>query len=181
MVWYHHFSINEIVSATGLSKNSIRSALLRFSIHAGTKPDRPKNSLLVLPYPGGRHPRIGFLDGAINPQRETKVSIFAPWDDSSYAVLDVPEAIWNNDRLIYLAHTHINTIWDDQKIILGKLEWKRHPDGTYEMVRELPNGIILGTIVMPCQNKVRFQQWPKKAGGITCVVDRASWSIVYNV
>ena len=34
----------------------------------------------MLPYPGGRHPRLGFLDGAIRPQRETKVSVFAPWE-----------------------------------------------------------------------------------------------------
>jgi hypothetical protein len=33
----------------------------------------------VLPYPGGRHPRVGFLDGAIDPQRGTKASVFAPW------------------------------------------------------------------------------------------------------
>ena len=37
--------------------------------------------LLVLPYPGGRHPRIGFRDGMIRPQRETKASVFAPWKD----------------------------------------------------------------------------------------------------
>ena len=24
-----------------------------------------------MPYPGGRHPRIGFLEGAVDPQRET--------------------------------------------------------------------------------------------------------------
>ena len=57
------------------------------------KPER-SDSLAVLPYPGGRHPRIGFRDGAIRPQRETKVSVFAPWADGGYAVADVPEAVW---------------------------------------------------------------------------------------
>ena len=67
MVWYHKFSIEEIESATGLSTDSINSALQRFNIHESTRPERPKdNSILVLPYPGGRHPRIGFLDGAID-------------------------------------------------------------------------------------------------------------------
>ena len=70
----------------------------------------------MLPYPGGRHPRIGFLEGAIDPQRETKLSVFTPWHDSSYVVADVPEAIWSNLGLTYLAHTHIPTIWTAQKI-----------------------------------------------------------------
>ena len=160
MVWYHQFSIEEIKSATGLSIDSINSALQRFNIYESTSRAQPKDSpLLVLPYPGGRHPRIGFLEGAIDPQRETKVSIFTPWDDSHYAVIDVPEAIWNNDRLIYLAHTHINTLWVDQGISLEPLEWIRHSDGYFEMGRELPNGIVFGTIVIPSKTEIRFQQW----------------------
>src|SRR5512132_4391795 len=35
-----------------------------------------RTHLPVRPYPGGRHPRIGFLDGAIEPMRGTKASIF---------------------------------------------------------------------------------------------------------
>ena len=77
--------------------------------------------LLVLPYPGGRHPRIGFRDGAIRPQRETKASVFAPWADGGYAVADVPEAVWfeptpSKPELLYLAHTHVPTTWDRQKV-----------------------------------------------------------------
>ena len=70
----------------------------------------------VLPYPGVHHPRIGFLEGAIDPMRGTKVSVFAPWDDSSYFVVDVPEAIFSNLGLTFLAHTHIPTIWDEQNL-----------------------------------------------------------------
>ena len=61
----------------------------------------------VWPYPGGRHPRIGFKDGAIRPQRETKFSVFVPWPDGGYVVVDVPEAIWmdteSGRELLYLA------------------------------------------------------------------------------
>src|SRR5262245_30865064 len=46
--------------------------------------------LLVLPYPGVRHPRIGFLEGAIDPHRDTKASLFLPW--GGYVVIDFPEA-----------------------------------------------------------------------------------------
>ena len=88
----------------------------------------------MLPYPGGRHPRVGFLDGALAPQRETKVSVFLPWDDGrSYVVVDVPEAVWSNLGLTYLAHTHIPTVWDQQGIRLPRLEWRRCDDGSLEI------------------------------------------------
>src|SRR5262249_3031878 len=111
MVWHHRFTTAEISDATGLSADEIKAALTRFGISAATAPKRAANApLLVLPYPGGRHPRIGFLDGAVRPQRETKVSVFTPWDPASYVVVDVPEAIWSNLRLTYLPHTHVPTI-----------------------------------------------------------------------
>src|SRR5438309_11503359 len=76
MVWYHRFSAAEIKAATGLSDDEITAALARFEIGTNNKPKRSANApLLVLPYPGGRHPRSGFLDGAVNPQRETKVRL----------------------------------------------------------------------------------------------------------
>ncbi len=63
-----------------------------------------------MPYPGGGI-LVAVLDGAIEPQRDTKFSLFTPWEESSYIVADVPEAIFSNLGLIYLAHTHIPTIW----------------------------------------------------------------------
>ena len=122
MVWHHRFSVGEIHEATGLSESEIAAASQRFDVRAETRPRREQDSrLLVLPYPGGRHPRIGFLDGAVHPQRETKVSVFAPWDDASYVVVDVPEALWSNLGLTYLAHTHVPTVWSKQNIELPKL------------------------------------------------------------
>ena len=118
----------------------------RFNITAATKPKRAKDRpLLVLPYPGGRHPRIGFLDGAVEPQRETKLSVFCPWDDHSYVVMDVPEAIWSNLGLTYLAHTHVPTIWERDKVTLEQMEWTVLDDGSYSLNRSLPNGIEFGT------------------------------------
>src|SRR5262245_58453928 len=94
MVWHHRFTNAEIRVAMGLNADEIDAALKKFGITAENKPRRKKaDPLLVLPYPGGRHPRIGFLDGAVRPQRETKVSVFTPWDDSSYVVADVPVAL----------------------------------------------------------------------------------------
>lgn len=162
MVWHHRFNDAEIAGATGLSKDEIGTALKKFNISAATRPRRPADApLFVLPYPGGRHPRIGFLDGAVRPQRETKVSVFTPWDDASYVVVDVPEAIFTNLGLTYLAHTHVPTIWEKQKIELEKLEWNRREGGTLDIERRLPNGIAFGTKIVPGKSQVRMELWLK--------------------
>lgn len=160
MVAYHGFTPDEVHTATGLTPQEIDAALKRFGIVAGKVPQRNSGApLLVLPYPGGRHPRIGFLEGAIDPQRETKVSVFTPWPDGGYVVTDIPEAIWSNLGLTYLAHTHVPTIWTKQNISLDKLEWTRHDDGTLSFERMLPNGIRFGTKVIPEPNSVGMEMW----------------------
>ncbi|MHC4085880.1 MAG: hypothetical protein ACYSWZ_16950 [Planctomycetota bacterium] len=162
MVCYHRFTNEEIRAATGLTEKEIIAALKNFNIRPDNRPKRATDApLLVLPYPGGRHPRIGFLDGAIEPQRETKFSVFTPWDANSYVVVDVPEAIWSNLGLTYLAHTHIDTIWTKKGIELPKLEWNRHPDGTLDIERKLPNGIAFGMQVKPTKKAVRMELWLK--------------------
>ncbi|MFO0947596.1 MAG: hypothetical protein U1D30_17000 [Planctomycetota bacterium] len=160
MAWHHRFSLEEIQAATGLAKPDILSALERFGIRADNRPARADGSLLlVLPYPGGRHPRIGFLDGAIDPQRETKVSVFTPWDEESYVVVDVPEAIHSQLGLIYLAHTHVPTVWTKQGKNLPPLEWTRQPDGSLKMERTLPNGVTFGSLIRPAKDAVRMEMW----------------------
>jgi len=160
MVWHHRFKTEEITAATGLEPDEIRRALKKFDLAPASRPKRSANSpLLVLPYPGGRHPRIGFLDGAINPQRETKISVFTPWDDSSYVVVDVPEAIWSNLGLTYLAHTHIPTVFDKQEVKLPPLEWNRRADGTLDLDRRLPNGIAYRAKIVPATDAVRMDLW----------------------
>jgi hypothetical protein len=152
----HHYTADEMAQVLGMSVAETRAAGVRF----GIRPFTPSsNALLVLPYPGGRHPRIGFLDGAFDPQRETKVSVFAPWDPASYAVVDVPEAIFSNVGLIYLAHTHVPTIWSAKGISLPPLEWNRKEDGSFESERLLPNGIAFGARVVPSSNMVRMELW----------------------
>jgi hypothetical protein len=112
---------------------------------------REDDPLLILPYPGGRHPRIGFLEGVVNPRRETKASVFTPWDESNYVVLDVCKAIFSNLGLIYLAHTHegVPTIWQKEGIELEPREWQRRDDGVLVTERTLPNRIAFDTRVVP--------------------------------
>ena len=160
MVWHHQFTTEEIKAATGLTESDIEAGIRRFQISPDRKPKRRTgDSLLVLPYPGGRHPRIGFLDGAVDPQRETKLSIFTPWDESSYVVADVPEAIWSNLGLTYLAHTHIATVWTKQNIDLPKLEWTRTANGDYRLERTLPNGVRFGTLARSTPEVVLMKMW----------------------
>ncbi len=158
-VW-HRYTTEEMSAATGLTTGEVSQALARFGTDAEPRsPRKPTDPLRVLPFPGGRHPRIGFLEGAIRPQRETKISVFTPWDESSYVIVDVPEAIWSNLGLTYLAHTHIDTVWSKQGVALPKLEWNRLKTGTLEIERTLPNGIAFGAKIVPRPDAVLMELW----------------------
>ena len=172
MVVYHHYTPDEVCAATGLTLDEFAAAARKLELKGKTAPPRAKTDpLRVLPYPGGRHPRTGFLDGAVNPQRETKISVFTPWDDNAYVVVDVPEAVFSNLGLIYLAHTHVPTIWSQQDIKLPRLEWTREADGKLHLERTLPNGIAFGSKVTPDPTAVRMEMWlrngtPEKLTGL---------------
>jgi peptidoglycan/xylan/chitin deacetylase (PgdA/CDA1 family) len=159
----HRFTAAEAGSALGLTADEVTAAARRLGINPEKRPaSKLGDSLLVLPYPGGRHPRTGFRDGAIRPQRETKASVFAPWAGGGYAVADVPEAVWfepapKKPELLYLAHTHVPTTWDRQKITLDPLEWTRHPDGSLSLERTLPNRVVLASKVVPGRDGVRME------------------------
>jgi len=161
----HGYSPFEASAATGLDITEITAATERLAIHQrdSALQATPQASIKILPYPGGRHPRIGFLDGAIRPQRETKFSVFLPWQPTQYAVVDLPEALWMDQgagrELLYLAHTHVPTIWTKQGIPLSPLEWKRGEDGSLEFARKLPNNVIFGARVMPLRDSVRMELW----------------------
>ncbi len=171
MLGAHRYSINEVRAATGMSTDEIKAAKARLGLDRFRRTSGDDSApMLVLPYPGGRHPRIGFLDGAVAPQRETKVSVFAPWDDESYVVADIPEAVWWNrtapetrDRggreLLYLAHTHIATHWTRKDIDLEPTEWTRIGESSWEMERRLPNGVEFGARVRSHHDHVKMEQW----------------------
>lgn len=156
----HRYNREEIEGALGLGPEEVERGLAKWKRELN-EPILPEwnHNLAVRPYPGGRHPRIGFLDGAVNPQRETKVSVFTPWDRGSYVVADVPEAIWSNLGLTYLAHSHVPTIWSKNGVELERQEWKRLDHGVLEMERRLPNGIAFGTKVVPHPDSVRMTMW----------------------
>lgn len=180
----HRFHPTEMATALGMTTSEVEAARKRLGLD-GERPIKATDMLLVLPYPGGRHPRVGFLDGAIRPQRETKVSVFAPWADGGYAVVDVPEAIWHQPdgkrELLYLAHTHVPTIWDRKKVDLTPIEWRRKDDGSLESERRLPNKVSFGAKVVPHKDGVEMELWltngsEEKLTGLqvqTCVMLKA--------
>lgn len=152
----HQFSPQEAAEILGLSPEEVQKTAERFELNKLAE-ERELSSLKMLPYPGGRHPRIGFLDGAIDPQRETKISVFAPWDKSSYVVLDVPEAIWSNLGLTYLAHTHVDTIWTKQGMRLAPLEWNRSDPNRLQISRTLPNGIRFEVVAQAAADHIDLE------------------------
>ena len=162
----HRYSPQEAATATGLSSAAARRLLEAFPASPVGGPGRDAGGRIrVLPYPGGRHPRIGFLDGAIDPQRDTKVSVFCPWEGGGYVVIDLPEALWRDGarkpELMYLAHTHIPTVWDRRNVRLDPMDWIRGPRGVLESRRRLPDGVEFGARVVPGKEFVELELWLK--------------------
>lgn len=150
---FHHFTWQEVAKVTGHSVSEIKAMAEDF----GSPIQTPEKKVTVLPYPGGRHPRIGFLEGMIDPMRGTKLSVFLPWDPSQYVVLDLPEAIFNQFGLAFLGHTHVPTLWDYQKINIENSDWSVSADGTCSNTWSLPNGIKISAVVTPRADSVDME------------------------
>lgn len=161
MIWDHGYTIQECVEGLKLAEYEVQSLAHQWKITPESKPAEsfPPERIKVRPWAPGRHPRIGFLDGAIDPLRDTKLSIFLPWPDSGFVVFDLPEAIFSNLGLIWLAHTHIPTIWESAGVKLDTVDWKQNPDGTLDCERMLPNKISFGVRVTPAVNEVAYEYW----------------------
>lgn len=152
----HGYAYEEAATVTGFDEQTLRQ-IAKAVGPAQEAAETGSGAIKIRPYPGGRHPRIGFLDGAIAPQRGTKASVFPPWG-GGYVVVDVPEAIWQGDDLIYLAHTHIPTYWDKQNIHIENIDWTRTDHGlTFQ--RELPNKVSFGVDLQPGENVVDMALW----------------------
>jgi len=154
----HHYTWEEMAKVTGFDVGALENRVAQLPPDTWS-PLRGIGKVRVLPYPGGRHPRIGFLDGAILPQRGTKVSIFSPWDPASYAVVDVPEAIFSNLGITFIGHTHVPSIWDQKNMWIENVDWERHPDGSLTRRQQLPNKIVFGASVRPSAGGADMELW----------------------
>lgn len=150
---FHNFCWEEVAEVTGHAVEQIREQAKGFDNSIKINNDR----ITVLPYPGGRHPRIGALDTMIDPMRGTKLSVFLPWDPSQYAVLDVPEALFDQLGVTFLGHTHVPTVWDKQQVSIENSDWKKKEDGSYEYLWNLPNGVDISVYVTPLRDSVEME------------------------
>ena len=156
----HRFNWDEVGRVFGWSLDEARTKAADLQIGTDISPRRlAAGQTRVLPYPGGREVRIGFLDGNRDWQRGTKASVFTPWDATSYVVVDLPEAIFSEKRLIFLAHTHIPTVWDEQNIIIENVDWTRQADGGLRNERMLPNKVAFGASIQPSVGGVEMELW----------------------
>lgn len=157
----HQYTWEEVSQVTGYGVEETKKRAVQASINTKPRPPlRKGEALRVLPYPGGRHPRIGFLDGAIDPQRGTKASVFLPWDPESYVVIDLPEALFvNNQTLEFLAHTHVPTVWTEKNMWLENVDWTREADGGLSRRQTLPDGVTMGASVHPSPDSVEMELW----------------------
>lgn len=161
MLVHHGYTVAEAAGVLGWPETEVveKSRLLQLGQPAGSSARPTDSRVRILPYPGGRHPRIGFLEGAIDPQRGTKVSLFPPWAGGGYVVLDLPEAIFSNLGLTFLAHTHIPTVWTQQNRTITNVDWVREPDGRLRSEWRLPNGIRFGADVLPHDQGADLRLW----------------------
>jgi hypothetical protein len=146
----HSYSTAEAAMVSGLAEPVI---VAKWQDHA------PDAAAPLRPYPGGRHPRIGFLDGAIDPMRGTKCSVFLPGGQGDYLVVDVPEAIFNNLGLLFLAHTHIPTIWNEQNKVIDNVDWEVAAPAELRSRWTLPNGVSFGAVVKANGREVNMELW----------------------
>ena len=158
MLQDHRFTEREASRVTGLTEREVSQRSKDLGIAHSERLKQP-DGIRVAPYPGGRHPRTGFLEGAVSPLRGTKACVFLPWDSADYVVIDLPEAIFSNLGLIRLAHTHIPTVWDEQNLWIDNVDWKREDGGGLTSHWKLPNGITFGASARPVGQEVAMELW----------------------
>src|ERR1041384_136999 len=163
----HGYSQVEMAMATGREAPEIARRVQEYRIKLEGRPA----PFTILPHPGGRHPRIGFLEGAIDPDRGTKFSLFLP--SRGYVVVDFPEAVWREKDLIYLAHTHIPTYWEKKGVKLDRFDWTRKGPGVLESRRLLPDGVEFTARVRPAAAGAEMELRLRNGSGTPFLKPRA--------
>ena len=159
----HRYTVGEAAPVAGFSEDEKS----RYEQNVASRRAPAIDHVEVRPYPGGRHPRAGFLEGAIDPLRGTKASVFLPWDPNSYVVVDLPELITSDKGHLFLAHTHVPTIWNDRNVWLDNVDSKPTPGGGLELHWELPNGIAFGSSLHPNGRSVDLGLWFRNGLDVT--------------
>jgi len=162
MLLHHGYRWEEAARVCGWSVEETKNKAAELNIRTdpgSTVNQEATKEILVLPYPGGREVRQGFLEGCIDFHRGTKASVFLPWDPASYVVVDLPEAIFSEKRLLFLAHTHVPTVWDEQNVIIENVDWTRDSEGGLRHERVLPDKVAFGASIRAKSGAVEMELW----------------------
>jgi hypothetical protein len=151
-----HYSVSEMAAVLGYSESEVDEVL---SMHGSDEIQHESGRIRILPWPGGRHPRIGFREGMLSPMRGTKVGIFLPWNPDEYLVLDLPEAVSTQYGLTFLGHKHIPTVFDHRMKEIINRDWELHPDGHLTNHWELPNNLVIGAEIYPGKEEIDMSLW----------------------
>ena len=151
----HHYSSDEAVAVASLTEPEVSEYEQMAASESASNPV----AVEIRPYPGGRHPRIGFLEGAIDPLRGTKATVFLPWDPDSYVVIDLPELITSDMGHLFLAHTHVPTIWNHRNVWLDNVDLQESSGGGLDLQWTLPNGVAFGSSLRPGREAVELGLW----------------------
>jgi hypothetical protein len=73
-------------------------------------------------------------------------------------VIDLPEAIFSDHGLLFLAHTHVPTIWNDKNVIIENVDWVRDGSGL-RSEWTLPNQIGFGASIVPVEDRIEMELW----------------------
>jgi peptidoglycan/xylan/chitin deacetylase (PgdA/CDA1 family) len=152
MVNNHQFSNDEIQSVTGYDHEKVDS--LRIAFQRDSDNESRGDKVVLKPYPGGRHPRIGFQDGMRSPLRGTKASAFVPWNMDEYIIIDLPEAVSTQFGLTFLGHKHIPTVFDLDLIPIPNEDWITFNEGILKNKWKLPNNITIRSEMHPGYNSI---------------------------
>jgi peptidoglycan/xylan/chitin deacetylase (PgdA/CDA1 family) len=184
MISFHGYSWDEAAVVTGIGPQQLQKLAADSKINTGPPRTEEVRPIRILPYPGGRHPRIGHREGAIDPVRGTKASIFLPWKQAGYIVIDLPETIetLSDGRVLFLAHTSCPTsrtpcdatVWTDRNIWLENVDWVRNERGGLERRQILPNTITFGASIRPGVGDVEMEFYLKNESATTLIKPRAA-------
>jgi hypothetical protein len=159
MLLDHRYSWAEAAQVCAWPVEEIRKKAAELKIDPSIPtPPETTGRVRILPYPGTRETRRGFFAN-LDAQRGTKASVFLPWEPTSYVVVDLPEAIFSQKRLLFLTHTDVPTIWDQQNVLIENIDWTRTPSGGLRHERELPNKIAFGASIEPAGDEVSMELW----------------------
>lgn len=118
--------------------------------------DEQQGGIKIGPYPGG-YPRVTKDELCVDPRPDHKLAVYLPWENSGYIVVDLPEVIFSNGDVLFLAHKHIPTIWTEKGVELETVNWERLEDGSMKYVRRLPNKVVFGAKAIPRKDGVDME------------------------